>query len=192
MPSAENSLSIPALSLDFRAAGICAPAPAYQNHTGRRLLFVRFAWKTASTVRKNIFFVRLCPFRTINIPKTNTLWERLYADCLIISLANIQLSSSRLALRKTTPLGALPFPGLLDARQNWLCLRALSGRPPKYTRRGEPPGRPQVTTKSGQVQPGDGIENMFTTPPPMLYTYCIYTAANFPAFSRILAAFLGR
>ena len=145
MPSAENSLSIPALSLNSRDTGICAPAPTYQNHTGSRLSFVRFAWKTASTVRKNIFFVRLCPFRAINIPKTNTLWERLYANCLITSLANIQLSSSRLALRKTTPLGALTFPGLLDARQKWLCLRA---------------------TRDGEKGPGDGIENMFTTPPP--------------------------
>ena len=144
-PSAENSLSIPALSPDSLDAGLCAPAPAYQIHTESRLPFVRFAWKTASNVRKNIFFVRLCPFRTINIPKTNTLWGRLYADCLVISPANIQLSSSRLALRKTTPLGALTFPGLLDARQKWLCLRA---------------------TRDGEKGPGDGIENMFTTPPP--------------------------
>ncbi len=190
MPSAENSLSIPALSLDSRDASACAPAPTYQNHTESRLSFVRFAWKTASIVRKKFFFVRFCPFRAINKLKTNSLRERLYADCLITSLANIKLSSSRLAVRKTTPLGAPPFPGLLDARQKWLCLRALSGRPPKYTRRGEPPGRPQVTTKSGQVQSGDGVENMFATPPPppMLYTYCIYTSANFPAFSRVLAA----
>ncbi len=109
MPSAENSLSIPALSPD-------SPAPTYQNHTGSRLPFVRFAWKTASSVRKAFSRVRLCPFRAINIPKTNTLWERLYADCLVTSLTNIKLSSSRLAMRKTTPLGALPFPGLLDAR----------------------------------------------------------------------------
>ena len=81
MPSAENSLSIPALSPDSRDTGICVPAPAYQNHTGSRLPFVRFAWKTPSIVRKNIFFVRFCPFRTINKLKTNTLWERLDADC---------------------------------------------------------------------------------------------------------------
>ena len=158
MPSALNLLSIPALSPDSCDASACAPAPAYQNHTESRLPFVRFTWKNASPVRKAFSRVRLCPFRAINKLKTNNLWERLYADCLITSLANIKLSSSRLALRKTTPLGALPFPSLLDARQKWLCLRALSGRPPKYTRRGEPPGRPQVTTKSGQVQPGDGVE----------------------------------
>ena len=199
MPSAENSLSIPAaLSPDSRAAGICAPVPAYQNHTDSRLPFVHFAWKTAANVRKMFFFVRLCPFRTINIPKTNTLWERLNADCLITSLTNIQLSSSRLAVRKTTPLGALPLPSLLgrgpgggvgfeiraifkgvrssasllDARQKWLCLRA---------------------TRDGEKGPGDRVENMSATlpphpHPPMLYTYCIYTAANFPAFSGVLAA----
>ena len=81
MPSAVNSLSIPALSLDSRDAGICAPAPAYQIHTESRLPFVRFAWKTASSVRKAFSSVRLCPFRAINKLKTNTLWERLYADC---------------------------------------------------------------------------------------------------------------
>ncbi len=181
MPSAENSLSIPAPSRDSRAAGICAPAPAYQNHTDRRLPFVRFAWKTASNVRKMFFFVRLCPFRTINIPKTNTLWERLHADCLITSLTNIQLSSSRLAVRKTTPLGALPLPSLLgrgpgggvgfeiraifkgvrssasllDARQKWLCLRA---------------------TRDGEKGPGDRVENMSATlplPPPRCYIHTV-------------------
>ncbi len=177
MPSAENSLSIPALSLNSRDTGICAPAPTYQNHTGSRLSFVRFAWKTASTVRKNIFFVRLCPFRAINIPKTNTLWERLYANCLITSLANIQLSSSRLALRKTTPLGALPFPSLLDARQNWLCLRARSGcvyAPPEMAGEG----------------PGDGIENMFTTPtPPPDAIYILYLYSG--EFSGVFRGFSG-
>ena len=123
-PSAVNSLSIPALSLDSRDTGISVPAPAYQNHTGSRPPFVRFAWKTASSVRKAFSRVRLCPFRAINIPKTNILWGRLNADCPLTSLANIKLSSSRLAVRKTTPLGALPFPGLLNARQKWLCLRA--------------------------------------------------------------------
>ncbi len=152
MPSAQNSLSIPALSLDSRDAGICAPAPTYQNHTESRLPFVRFAWKTLSIVRKKYFLVRLCPFRTINIPKTNTLWQRLYADCPITSPANIQFSSSRLAVRKTTPLGALPFPRLLDARQKWLCLRA---------------------TRDGEKGPGDGIENMFTTPPPRCYIHTV-------------------
>ncbi len=151
-PSAQNSLSIPALSPDSCDASACAPAPTYQNHTGSRLPFVRFAWKTLSNVRKKFFFVRLCPFRTINIPKTNTLWGRLYADCLVISPANIQLSSSRLALRKTTPPGALTFPGLLDARQMWLCLRA---------------------TRDGEKGPGDGIENMFTTPPPRCYIHTV-------------------
>ena len=116
MPSAENSLSIPALSPASRAAGSRPATPAYQNHTNSRLPFVRFAWKTASSVRKAFSRVRLCPFRAINIPKTNILWGRLNADCPLTSLANIKLSSSRLAVRKTTPLGALPFPGLLDAR----------------------------------------------------------------------------
>ena len=81
MPSAQNTLSIPALSLDSRDAGICAPAPAYQIHTDRRLPFVRFAWKTASSVRKAFSSVRLCPFRAMDKLKTNSLWERLYADC---------------------------------------------------------------------------------------------------------------
>ncbi len=39
----------------------------------------------------------------------------------------------------------LPFPHFGDARQKWLRLRALSGRPPKYTRRGEPSGRPKIS-----------------------------------------------
>ncbi len=180
MPSAVNSLSIPALSLDSRNAGICAPAPAYQNHTDSRLPFVRFAWKTASPVRKAFSRVRLCPFRAINKLKTNTLWERLYADCLMNSLVNIQLSSSRLAVRKTTPLGALPLPSLLgrgpgggvgfeiraifkgvrssasllDARQKWLCLRA---------------------TRDGEKGPGDRVENMSATlpTPPRCYIHTV-------------------
>ncbi len=167
MPSAVNSLSIPALSLDSRDASACASAPAYQNHTGRRLPFVHFAWKTASSVRKAFSSVRLCPFRAINKLKTNTLWERLYADCPITSLANIKLSSSRLAVRKTTPQGALPFPSLLDARQKWLCLRA---------------------TRDGRRGAG-GWGRKHVRYPLMLYTYCMDTAVNFPAFSGVLAAF---
>ena len=72
MPSADSRLY----------AGGCAAVSTYQNHTNSRLYFVRFVQKTASIVRKKYFLVRLCPFRTVNKPKTNTLWEWLHADCM--------------------------------------------------------------------------------------------------------------
>ncbi len=68
-------------------AGGCAAALANQNHTSSRLRFLRFGQKIASTVRKIYFIVRNGQSRTINKPKTNTLWEGLTADCMITSLA---------------------------------------------------------------------------------------------------------
>ncbi len=86
--AAPNSCPLPIPPLD---AGSCAAALAYQNHTGRPRCFLRFGQKTASIVRKIFFFVRLCPFWTMNKLKTNTFWEWLPADCMITSLANIKL-----------------------------------------------------------------------------------------------------
>ena len=115
MPVAENMVSMLTVSIDLRDLGgqpgavqkhvrggsrlyasPCAAAQTYQIHTGRRLPFVHFAWKTRSIVRKKYFFVRLRPFWTINKPKTNILWERLTADRMMTSLANIKLCADGL------------------------------------------------------------------------------------------------
>ena len=65
------------------------------NSYRSRLPFLRFGQKTASTVRKIYFIVRNGQSRTINKPKTNTLWEWPPADCMITSLANIKTLCQR-------------------------------------------------------------------------------------------------
>ena len=62
-------------------AGAAARPPAYQKHTGSRLLFRHFGPKTASIVRNG-------QSRTMKRLKTNSLREWLHADRMITAPAN--------------------------------------------------------------------------------------------------------